>query len=506
MSENSSKLNTFKEIKIGDHICCIHEDREQSISFAADFLKFGLENWEKCLYIGDVEEISGRLEKIGIGKNYLKIGQLKLVPAQIKTGERLQLISENYESAIIEGYRCLRVAQEMIPCEELLEYETKLNEFYPKIPALGICQYVVKVFKSQEPLTKDLIISDSPGGELLLKAVKAHTLIYTAGIVCENPYYLSPIEKDVEKELQAYLGLLIDKTILKKQYAFCEIRSHEILNERTKKLEDSRNAIFNMLKDMDESYKKLQKAYEELETLDRMKDEFISNVSHELKTPLISIKGYGELLYDEKQGSLLDEQRKSLEAIIRNADRLTRLINSILFISRMQAGKIEFHFEPVDIDDAIGISVSDFKSTIDKKQIVFEKVIPKVSMIRGEKDRFIEIINNLLDNAIKFTPTGGKISIKAWDEAENVHIMVSDNGIGIPMEIIPKLFMRFYQVDASASRKYGGTGLGLYITKTIIDIFGGKIWIESEAGRGTSVHVLLPIAREGSPPSITIPK
>jgi signal transduction histidine kinase len=496
MSENSSNLSTFKEIKIGDHVCSIHEDQDQSISFAVDFLKFGLENWEKCLYIGDVEEISGRLEKIGVGKNYLNIGQLKLVPAKTKTGERLQLIRENYESAIREGYRCLRVAQEMIPCEELLEYETKLNEFYPNISALGICQYVVKVFESQEPLTKDLILSDLSRGELLLKAVKAHTLIYTAGMVCENPHYLSPIEKDMEKELRAYLGLLIDKAILKKQNAFCEIRSHEIQNERTKKLEDSRNAIFNMLKDMDESYKKLQKAYEELETLDRMKDEFISNVSHELKTPLISIKGYGELLYDEKQGSLLDEQRKSLEAIIRNADRLTRLINSILFISRMQAGKIEFHFEPVDLDDAIGISVSDFKSTIDKKQIVFEKVIPKVSMIKGEKDRLIEVINNLLDNAIKFTPTGGKILIKAWDEAENVHLVVSDNGIGIPTEIIPKLFMRFYQVDASASRKYGGTGLGLYITKTIIDIFRGKIWIESEAGRGTTVHVLLPIARE----------
>jgi signal transduction histidine kinase len=162
-------------------------------------------------------------------------------------------------------------------------------------------------------------------------------------------------------------------------------------------------------------------------------------------------------------------------------------------MSRVQAGKIEFHFEPVDLDDAIEISVSDFKSTIDKKQIAFEKVIPKVSMVRGEKDRLLEVINNLLDNAIKFSPVGGKISIKAWNEAENVHLTVSDNGIGIPKEIIPKLFMRFYQVDASSSRKYGGTGLGLYITKTIIDIFGGKIWIESEVEKGTTVHVLLPI-------------
>ena len=249
--------------------------------------------------------------------------------------------------------------------------------------------------------------------------------------------------------------------------------------------------------ELENRLKELHKAYEELKTLDKMKDEFISNVSHELKTPLISIKGYGELLYDEKQGYLSDKQKKCLEAVIRNADRLTRLINSILFISRMQASR-KFHFESVNLDEVIGICIDDFKSMMDRKQITFEKVIPKISAVKGEKDKIIEAINNLIDNAIKFTPVGGKILIKAWDDAENVHIIVSDNGIGIPKEIIPKLFMRFYQADASASRKYGGTGLGLYITKTIIDAFGGKIWIESEVAdaghRGTTVHVLLPAA------------
>ncbi len=250
-----------------------------------------------------------------------------------------------------------------------------------------------------------------------------------------------------------------------------------------------------LYKESKENLQKLQKAYEELQILDKMKDEFISNVSHELKTPLVSIKGYGELLYDEKLKGRLDEQKKSFEAIIRNADRLTRLIDSILFISRLQAGKIEFKFEPLNVDEIVQLCISDFKSMIDKKQIIFEKDIPEISKVKGDKDRFIELITNLLDNAVKFTPVGGKISIKAWDEGENVHLMVSDSGIGIPGDIIPKLFMRFYQVDASASRKYGGTGLGLYITKTIVDAFGGKIWIESEVGKGTIVHLLLLIAR-----------
>jgi signal transduction histidine kinase len=247
------------------------------------------------------------------------------------------------------------------------------------------------------------------------------------------------------------------------------------------------------------SYEKLQTAYEELKSLDRMKSEFLSNVSHELKTPLVSIRGYSELLHDEKLGLIKDEQKKSLEAIIRNADRLTRLINSILFISKMQAEKLEFQFQPVDMDEIVKICADDAKSIMDAKQITFEKDTAGISKVSGEKDRFIEVISNLLDNAIKFTPAGGKISIKALDEGEFVHLEITDNGIGIPLEIIPRLFSRFYQADASASRKYGGTGLGLYITKNIVEAFRGKIWIESEIGKGTKVHVLLPIAKDKKP-------
>lgn len=250
----------------------------------------------------------------------------------------------------------------------------------------------------------------------------------------------------------------------------------------------------NLYRESKENLEKLQKAYEELQTLDKLKDEFISTVSHELKTPLISIKGYGELLHDEKIGTLSEEQKKSLEAIIRNTERLTRLINSILFISKMQAGQVEFKFEPLNVEEVVSVCLSDFKALMDKKRIAFEIDVHGASKVKGDKDRFIEVITNLLDNAIKFTSDGGEISVKARDENEYVHITVSDTGIGIPADVIPKLFMRFYQLDASTARKYGGAGLGLYITKNIIDALNGKIWIESEVGKGTKVHMLLPVA------------
>ncbi len=250
-----------------------------------------------------------------------------------------------------------------------------------------------------------------------------------------------------------------------------------------------------LYKESIENLQKLQKAYEELQTLDTMKDELISNVSHELKTPLISIRGYGELLYDEKLGELSDEQKKSLGAIIRNADRLTRLINSILFVSKFQAGKVEFKFESLDIKKLLKICVDDLKWILEKKQIQLEVDSPEILKIMGDKDRFTEVITNLIDNAAKFSTEGGKISIKVQGQEEYVHITVSDNGIGISPEIIPKLFSRFYQVDTSIDRKYGGTGLGLYISKSIIEVFKGKIWIESELGKGTNIHVLLPAAK-----------
>lgn len=245
------------------------------------------------------------------------------------------------------------------------------------------------------------------------------------------------------------------------------------------------------------SYEKLQRAYEELKSLDRMKDEFLSNVSHELKTPLVSIRGYSELMYDEKIGSLSPSQKKSLEAMLRNTGRLTRLINSLLFLSMQQMGKPDINMKPglLVIDEIINSSIADMKVQAGKKNINLVKDVSPDLIVMGDKDRLTEVFLNLVDNAIKFTPQGGKINIKAREEGNKVHITVADTGIGIPENVVPFLFQRFYQADASLTRKYGGTGLGLYICKSIVDAHKGEIRIESEVGKGTTVHILLPLAK-----------
>ncbi|MDO8726547.1 MAG: ATP-binding protein [Candidatus Methanoperedens sp.] len=245
------------------------------------------------------------------------------------------------------------------------------------------------------------------------------------------------------------------------------------------------------------SYENLQKAYDELKSLDRMKSEFLSNVSHELKTPLVSIRGYSELLYDEKLGTIPLPQKKPLEAIIRNTERLTRLIDSLLFLSIQQMGKPEIRMipKPQSIEEIITSSMNDMKVQAEKKELTLIKDSPSELIVMGDRDRLTEVLINLMDNAIKFTPPGGKITVKARDDEEKVdmvHITVSDTGVGMPENVIISLFQRFFQADASITRKYGGTGLGLYICKNIIDAHKGEIWVESKVGVGTTMHVRLP--------------
>jgi signal transduction histidine kinase len=230
-----------------------------------------------------------------------------------------------------------------------------------------------------------------------------------------------------------------------------------------------------------------------------MKSEFLSNVSHELKTPLVSIRGYSELLYDEKLGNLPQSHKKALEAIIRNTERLTRLIDSLLFLSVQQMGKPEIRMKPLplSIDEIITTSMADMKVQAEKKDITLIKDTPAELIVIGDRDRLTEVLLNLIDNAIKFTPPGGKITVKARDEDDIIHITVIDTGIGIPENVISSLFQRFFQADASITRKYGGTGLGLYICKNIIDAHKGEIWVESKLGEGTTVHIRLPKKFEG---------
>ena len=252
-------------------------------------------------------------------------------------------------------------------------------------------------------------------------------------------------------------------------------------------------------RDLSKANAELSQANEELKSLDLMKDEFLSNVSHEFKTPLTSIQGYSQLIWDGTLGPVNEQQKKAVDTVIRNSERLRKLVDSLLYISRAQAGKLSYSFDDLMISDVIDNSIQDLSLQAEKKDIEINKYVEEdLPPIRGDKDKLTDVMINLIDNAIKFTPQGGRIDVGAEVDDGSLHIYVRDTGIGIPEDKISNLFQRFYQVDASVKRRYGGTGLGLYICKKIIEDHEGNIWVKSQEGEGSTFHILLPLKNDDS--------
>ena len=227
----------------------------------------------------------------------------------------------------------------------------------------------------------------------------------------------------------------------------------------------------------------------------RLRADFVSNVTHELKTPLVSIEGYSELLSDGTLGKLNEQQKKAVDTVMRNAKRLERLIDSILYLSIEEAGRMQYTFKPLQIADVIDKSVLDMLPQIKKHNLNIKKEVQdNLPLVQADEDKIMQVLINLIGNSIKFTPSG-EIVVKAYvsEDGDNLHIEVNDTGVGITKEHINNLFERFYQGDASTNRKYGGTGLGLHISKLIVEAHHGKMWAESEKGAGTTIHFTLPI-------------
>jgi PAS domain S-box-containing protein len=239
----------------------------------------------------------------------------------------------------------------------------------------------------------------------------------------------------------------------------------------------------------------LAQANEELTSLDRMKDEFLSNLRHELKTPLIPIKGYSELMYEGALGELNQKQKDAMEKVMLSSERLKRLIDSLLYVSITEGGNVEYTFLPLRISEVIDSAIRDRYPEIASKRHEIERSIPSdIPLIEGDLEYLQEVFVNVIDNSVKFTQEDGKIEVSVvLQEDKKIHIKISDNGIGISEENLPLIFNRFYQADGSSTRKYGGNGLGLYICKKIIVAHNGQMWAEGKEGVGTDIHILLPV-------------
>ncbi len=245
--------------------------------------------------------------------------------------------------------------------------------------------------------------------------------------------------------------------------------------------------------------KRLEQLNAELDSAMKTKDQFLSNISHELRTPLNSIIGFTDLLLTQELGPpLSDQQRDFLETVARNGRQLLELINELLDLQRIAAGRMTLTPESVDLAALLAETTGSVHAQVQKhRHALVVTPTPQDLRVQADRGRVRQVLLNLLSNAIKFTPDGGRITVAAGpvNGGAEVRIAVSDTGIGIAAEDQPKLFQEFSQLDASASRQYEGTGLGLALSRRLIELHGGTIGVDSEMGKGSTFWFTLPQAR-----------
>ena len=232
----------------------------------------------------------------------------------------------------------------------------------------------------------------------------------------------------------------------------------------------------------------------ELRRLERVRQDFVANVSHEFRTPLTAIQGFAETLLG---GALEDpaNRRRFVEIIRDHATRLARLTEDLLELSRIEAGELKLEFQPVSVQQLVDSCAETASLKAGAKQLVLELAVPEgLPAVRGDANRLQEVLQNLLDNAVQYTPSGGHIQVTAAGNNGQVVITVADTGIGIPQAEQSRIFERFYRVDDARSREAGGTGLGLSIARHIVEVHGGRIWVESTVGEGSHFHFSIPTA------------
>jgi PAS domain S-box-containing protein len=231
--------------------------------------------------------------------------------------------------------------------------------------------------------------------------------------------------------------------------------------------------------------------------VDRMKSDFVSAVSHEFRTPLTSISMAVCLLLEETPGQINEKQKELLEATKEDVERLTYLVNNLLDLSRIESGRLELDIAAVDPVQIVNLSVEPLKRQIEDKgaELVFD-IQGSPNLVDADANKIGWVVNNLVGNALRYTEAGGKITIGAVQKGERVHIWVQDTGPGIPREYQDKIFEKFFQVKRKGVVGTGGVGLGLTISKEIVRAHAGRIWVESEEGKGSKFVFTLPVSRQ----------
>ena len=233
------------------------------------------------------------------------------------------------------------------------------------------------------------------------------------------------------------------------------------------------------------------------EVSNRAKSDFVANVSHELRTPLNSIIGFSEILHEQTFGPLNDNQNKHLSHVLNSSNHLLNIINNILDISKIESNNAELYYENIDIYSSLEEVINVLGPVAKKNEIELKtNIAPGSLIVEADRNKILQILYNLIGNAIKFTPRNGQVRVKLTKGDSFVQILVQDTGIGVPTDKIEEIFLPFKQLDSNMNRKYPGTGLGLALVKKFTDMHGGTIKVDSEPFKGSTFSVIIPLKKD----------
>lgn len=258
--------------------------------------------------------------------------------------------------------------------------------------------------------------------------------------------------------------------------------------------------------ELTEHNNRLQRAVARLEELDRLKSNFLATMSHELRTPLTSVIGYAEMMAEGLAGPLTVEQKEYLTTILGKADQLLGLITAVLDVSSLETGPLALERTALSLAELVENEVATFHAQAGRRGIAIQVEAHGDGVVVGDRRKIRQVVSSLISNAVKFTPDRGKVSIEvkpgslgpadARDGGPAVQLVVSDSGIGISRDQVSKIFEPFFQVDSSSTRAFGGTGLGLTLAKAYVEAHGGRIWVDTAPGQGSTFVATFPVRAE----------
>jgi two-component system phosphate regulon sensor histidine kinase PhoR len=340
-------------------------------------------------------------------------------------------------------------------------------------------------------MMEGVLVVDGRGRILMVNDALRHLLSLSSDVSDKMPLEIirnAELEGAIRKAIQDGESIALELDLNKSGEKTIEVNVVSILPSNKKTDEDGEGirgaiAVFHDIA--------------RLKELEKIRQDFVANVSHELRTPLTTIKGYAETLLE---GGLKEDQAfQFVQVIKRHTDRLTKIVEDLLMLSRIETKEFQLKMEAIPLRDFIDDVVEFVKEPAEKKKISLSRnEIPSSLSVQADRNYLEQILINLLDNAIKYTPEGGRVIVSAVEkDSKDIQFSIEDNGIGIPKEDLSRIFERFYRVDKGRSKELGGTGLGLSIVKHLVQAHGGKVWVESHPGKGSVFYFTLPKRREG---------